>query len=55
MTKPKMRNMPVLAMHLNQSDKDALTNEAAKRGMMLTTYCRMLLLDSLREKSEEHK
>jgi len=51
----KMRNMPILAMHLDQGDKDALTNEAAKRGMRLTTYCRMLLLDSLREKSEEHK
>ena len=55
MIKTKMRNMPVLAMHIDQGDKEALTVEATRRGMGLTTYCRMLLLDSLREKSEEHK
>jgi hypothetical protein len=55
MIKTKMRNMPVLAMHIDQGDKDALTTEAAKRGLRLTTYCRMLLMDSLRERSEEHK
>ena len=55
MIKTKVRDLPVIAIHLEHGDKDALTAEAAKRGMMLTTYCRMLLLDSLREKSEEHK
>jgi len=50
MLQSNLKDMPLLFIHISQGDKDALTSEAAKRGLRLTTYCRMLLLDSLKEK-----
>lgn len=42
-----LRNMPVVTIHLDTSDKQALEREAQKNGMQLATYCRMILLNSL--------
>ncbi len=47
MIKTKMRDMPVVTIHLEPGDKQALKLEANKRGLQLTAYCRMLLLQSL--------
>jgi predicted DNA binding CopG/RHH family protein len=50
MIKSYLKDMPLLFIHISQSDKDALTAEATKKGMRLTTYCRMILLDTLKER-----
>lgn len=50
MIKSKMRDLPVLTIHIQGIDKEALTREANKLGMRLTTYCRMVLLKSLEGK-----
>jgi hypothetical protein len=47
MLKPKLKDMPVLFIHINPADKEALKNKAEKFGMQLTTYCRMVLLKDL--------
>jgi hypothetical protein len=47
MIKNKLRDMPVLYIHLEPGDKEALRQEAKKKGLQLTAYCRMLLLASL--------
>lgn len=52
MIKTRLKEMPVLYIHIEPGDKTALWNEAKKRGMQLTTYCRMVLLDSLRKESK---
>jgi len=44
--------MAVIYIRLDNSDKKALEMEARKLGMTVTTYSRMLLLKSLREKNE---
>jgi hypothetical protein len=49
MIKNKLKDMPVLYIHIEPNDKESLRVEAQKRGMQLTTYCRMMLLDSLRQ------
>ena len=49
MIKSYLKDMPLLFIHISQGDKDALTTEANKKGMRLTTYCRMILLDTLKE------
>ena len=48
MLKTNLKDMPLLFIHISQSDKDALTAEANKKGMRLTTYCRMILLDTVK-------
>jgi predicted DNA binding CopG/RHH family protein len=48
----KVRQMPVITIHIPAGDKESLKAEAQKRGMQLTTYCRMVLLQSLEAKSE---
>ncbi len=50
MLKTKMRDMPVITIHIEPGDKEALKLEAKRKGMQLTTYCRMVLLDSLNQK-----
>ena len=50
MIKSKVRDLPVITIHVQNSDKEALTIEARKLGMQLTTYCRMVLLKSLEVK-----
>lgn len=52
MIKTKLRDMPVLYINIQSSDKDALRAEAKKKGMALTTYCRMLLLASLNKEAK---
>ena len=49
MIKTKTRDLPVITIHISQSDKDSLTAKAEERGMQLTTYCRMKLLEDLKE------
>ena len=49
MIKTKVRDLPVLTIHIQDSDKEALNGEAKKLGMQLTTYCRMVLLKSITE------
>ncbi len=53
MLKTKMRDMPVITIHIAPGDKEALKLEAKKRGMQLTTYCRTLLLKSLSNSQEK--
>lgn len=50
MLRNKVRNQPVLTIHLKSEDKQALKVEAEKRGLQLIPYCRMLLLGSLNTK-----
>ena len=49
MIKTKVRDLPVLTIHIQEGDKESLTKEAQKLGMQLTTYCRMILLKSIEE------
>lgn len=42
-----LKESPVITIHVNAWDKEALFNLAQKNGMQLATYCRMLLLKSL--------
>ena len=49
MLKTKLRDMPVVTIHFYPSDKDALKKLANTKGMMLATYCRMILLETLKE------
>ena len=49
MTKLKTKEMPVLFIHIEAEHKERLKILAQKRGMQLTTYCRMILLDSMRQ------
>lgn len=51
--KTKMRDMPVVTIHLEPSDKQALKLEAEKRGLQLIPYCRMLLLASLNREDKK--
>jgi len=41
--------MPVITIHVNPADKEALKHLAQQQGMQLATYCRMLLLKSLKD------
>ncbi len=40
-------NMPVITIHIDESSKKALQQEADKNGLLLTAYCRQILLQSL--------
>lgn len=46
--RPHVKSWPVITVHVEPSDKAALEAEARSKGMQLATYCRMLLLDSLK-------
>jgi predicted DNA binding CopG/RHH family protein len=48
MRKAKLRDMPVVTIHLYPSDKEALKKLADAKGMMLATYCRMILLENMK-------
>jgi len=41
--------MAVIYLRIDNQDKKSLELEAKKLGMQLTTYCRMILLKSLKE------
>jgi len=49
MLKNGLKNMPVITIHINPSDKQALQSKADEKSMQLATYCRMVLLNSLHE------
>lgn len=49
MMKHKVRNMPVLTIHIKPEVKQALQAAAEKRGLQLIPYCRMILTDSLNQ------
>jgi hypothetical protein len=49
MIKSKLRDMPVITIHIEDSDKKSLTEVAKNKGTQLATYCRMVLLESLKE------
>ncbi len=53
MIKVKMREMPVVTIHLEPGNKQALKLEAEKRGLQLTAYCRMILLASLNREEKK--
>ncbi len=42
--------MAVIYIRIDNQNKQGLQLEAKKLGMQLTTYCRMILLKSLKEK-----
>jgi antitoxin component of RelBE/YafQ-DinJ toxin-antitoxin module len=41
--------MSVIYLRIDNQEKSALQLEAKKLGMQLTTYCRMVLIKSLKE------
>jgi hypothetical protein len=43
----RIRDMPVITFHIEQTEKEELEKVAKSKGMGLATYCRMLLLESL--------
>jgi hypothetical protein len=47
MIKTRVRDLPVITIHINEGDKTLLTSQADKLGMRLTTYCRMILLKAI--------
>jgi hypothetical protein len=49
MIKTNLRDMPVLYIHIEPQDKQLLKDEAKKRGLQLTSYCRMVLLQSINQ------
>lgn len=55
MFKTKMEDMPVITIHIEPGDKEALKAKAKLWGMQLATYCRMLLLESLKEGEHGNK
>jgi hypothetical protein len=50
MLKDKMRDNPVINLHLASGDKQALKLEAEKNGMQTTTFVRMIVLNYLKNK-----
>jgi len=52
MFKTKLREMPVVTIHLYPSDKEALKKIAEAKGARLTTLCRMILLEYLKKESK---
>ncbi len=40
--------MPIITIHIKSEDKESLNKEAEKLGMQLTTYCRMILLKTVK-------
>ena len=51
--KGRVRNWPVITIHIPAADKQALELQASLKGMGLATYCRMILLDSLQKKEKQ--
>jgi hypothetical protein len=49
MLKTNLKFAPVITIHLYETDKNNLQAQADKVGMQLATYCRMVLLNSLKE------
>jgi antitoxin component of RelBE/YafQ-DinJ toxin-antitoxin module len=47
------KDMAIIYLRIDDSEKRALEWEAKKLGMQLTTYCRMILIKSLQEKDEK--
>jgi hypothetical protein len=48
MLKIAKNERPVLFIHIDAPDKSALAIEAEKHGLQLTPFCRMILLDYLK-------
>lgn len=48
-----MKDMPVIFIHIEPGDKQDLSSEAQKNGMKLATYCRMILLQSLKREGQK--
>ena len=55
MFKDEIKNYPVIAIHISPSEKEALKTEAKKKGLQLTPYCRMILIESLRNNDNANK
>ena len=49
----KLREAPVINIHIHKPDKEALQRLADKRGLQLIPFCRMILLQAI--KDEEKK
>jgi hypothetical protein len=47
--KGNLTDLPIITIHIKDDDKQALTKDAEKLGMQLTTYCRMKLLETLKK------
>jgi predicted DNA binding CopG/RHH family protein len=47
--------MEVIFIRIESQEKRDLRREAKKLGMPLTTYCRMVLINSLKNKGENEK
>jgi hypothetical protein len=43
----KARSWPIITIHIEPSKKGKLEQMAQKKGMQLTTFCRMVLLDTV--------
>jgi len=53
LAKKSMRDNPVIYLHLDGADKQALKVEAEKRGMQTTTLVRMVVLEFLNKCGKE--
>ena len=49
MLKTGLKDMPVITIHIYPGDKEALKREADKQSLQLATYCRIILLKSLKD------
>lgn len=48
MLNSRMRDMPVITIHISPADKEALKHKAEQERMQLATYCRIVLMNSLK-------
>lgn len=53
MSKTKLRDMPVLYIHIENGAKQRLQEHAERMGLQLTTFCRMTLLEKLESLDRE--
>lgn len=49
MLKSGLKDMPVITIHLNPSDKEKLKELANSKGLRLAEFCRMMLLELIKE------
>jgi predicted HicB family RNase H-like nuclease len=49
MIKNKRKDMPVIFIRIEPNYKEKLSSEAQKQGLQLSTYCRMVLINSVNE------
>ncbi len=49
MDKQNVKSMPVITIHIDKDAKQSLQKKANDNGLQLTAYCRMVLLNDIKE------